>query len=249
MGGWYDLYAPDSFKNFNGLRLHGGTPEARQSKLIVGPWPHGLSESSKTGDVDFGAGSLADLDGMETRWFDYWLKGIDNGIVDEPPLRLFIMGANEWRDEHEWPLARTDWQRWYLHSGGGANGVRGDGRLVHGRASRRAARPLRLRSALPGADHVAARTAGSSHIVPWGPYDQRNVEMRTDVLCYTSAPLERDMEVTGPITAVLYAATDGPDTDWTVKLVDVAPSGYAHEPVRRHPAQPATARAAPIRPC
>ena len=226
MGGWYDLYAPDSFTNFNGLRLHGGTPEARQSKLIVGPWPHGLSESSKTGDVDFGAGSLADLDGMETRWFDYWLKGIDNGIVDEPPLRLFIMGVNEWRDEHEWPLARTDWQKWYLHSGGGANSVRGDGRLSLDAPAEEQADRFVYDPRFP-VQTMGGANCCSSHIVPWGPYDQRNVEMRTDVLCYTSAPLDRDMEVTGPIRAVLYAATDGPDTDWTVKLVDVAPNGYA----------------------
>ena len=226
MGGWYDLYAPDSFTNFNGLRLHGGTPEARQSKLIVGPWPHGLSESSKTGDVDFGAGSLADLDGMETRWFDYWLKGIDNGIVDEPPLRLFIMGVNEWRDEREWPLARTAWQKWFFHSGGGANSVRGDGRLSLDAPADEQADHFVYDPRFPVQTRGGANCC-SSHIVPWGPYDQRDVEMRTDVLCYTSAPLERDMEVTGPIRAVLYAATDGLDTDWTVKLVDVAPNGYA----------------------
>ena len=226
MGGWYDLYAPDTFTNFNGLRLRGGSPEARRSKLIVGPWPHGLSESSKTGDVDFGAGSLADLDGMETRWFDYWLKGIDNGIVDEPPLRLFIMGVNEWRDEREWPLARTEWQKWYLHSGGGANSVRGDGTLSTDEPADEPADRFVYDPRFP-VQTMGGANCCSSHIVPWGPYDQRNVEMRTDVLCYTSAPLERDMEVTGPIRAVLYAATDGPDTDWTVKLVDVAPSGYA----------------------
>ena len=73
----------------------------------MGPWPHSLSASTHTGDVDFGAPSMVDLDGEELRWFDYWLKGIDNGIADEPPLRLFIMGVNEWRDEHEWP-PRTD---------------------------------------------------------------------------------------------------------------------------------------------
>ena len=80
-------------------------------------------------DVDFGAQSMDDLDALEMRWFDHWLKGIDNGIVDEPPVRLFIMGVNQWRDEHEWPLARTYWQKWYLHSEGTANSVRGDGVL------------------------------------------------------------------------------------------------------------------------
>lgn len=129
MGGWYDLYAQHTFDNFNGMRKNGETPAARQGKLIVGPWAHALSVSTKTGDIDFGAPSMVDLESLEMRWFDYWLKGIDNGIVNEPPLRLFIMGVNEWRDEHEWPLARTQWQKWHLHSGGGANTLRGDGSL------------------------------------------------------------------------------------------------------------------------
>jgi len=226
MGGWYDLYAPHTFINFNGLRTHGRTPQSRQSKLIVGPWPHALSTSPRTGDVDFGAPSVVDLEALELRWFDYWLKGIDNGIVDEPPLRLFIMGSNQWRDENEWPLARTEWQKWYLHSNGHANTLRGDGALS---------------PQAPGAepsDHFVydpdypVQTMGgnnccSPHIVPWGPYDQRAVEMRSDVLCYTSEPLREALEVIGPIQVVLYAATDGLDTDWTAKLVDVSPTGYA----------------------
>ena len=226
MGGWYDLYARDSFRCFNGLRQHGGSPEAKQSKLIVGPWPHALSTSTKTGDIDFGADSMADLEGMEMRWFNYWLKGIDDGFVNEPPLRLFIMGINQWRNENEWPLARTDWQRYYLHSGGNSNSLLGDGTL---------------NTEIPGKEvsdtfvydpQNPVQTNGGSnccspHIIPWGPYDQRPVEMRSDVLCYTSTPMTTDMEVTGPIRAVLYAATDGLDTDWTAKLVDVSESGYA----------------------
>ncbi len=226
MGGWFDLYSADAFTNFNGIRENGRTPEARQSRLIVGPWPHALSTSSKTGDVDFGAGSLADLDGEETRWFDYWLKGIDNGIGDEPPLRLFIMGINEWRDEHEWPLARTDWQRWHLHSDGDANSVRGGGCLSIDTPSDEPEDRFIYDPEFP-VQTVGGNNCCSPDIVPWGPYDQRAVEMRSDVLVYTSDPFEEDMEVTGPIKVVLYAATDGPDTDWTAKLVDVFPTGYA----------------------
>lgn len=226
MGGWYDLYAQHTFINFNGLRQHGRTPEARQSKLIVGPWPHALSTSPRTGDIDFGAHSMVDLESIELRWFDYWLKGIANGIVDEPPLRLFIMGVNEWRDEQEWPLARTEWQKWYLHSRGNANTLRGNGALS-------TAAPLEEPSdhfvydPLYPVQTVGGNNCCSPHIVPWGPYDQRAVEMRGDVLCYTSEPLAEDLEITGPIQVVLYAATDGLDTDWTAKLVDVSHSGYA----------------------
>ncbi len=226
MGGWYDLYAPHTFTNFNGLRLHGRTPAARQSKLIVGPWPHALSTSTRTGDIDFGAHSMVDLEMLELRWFDYWLKGIDNGIVDEPPLRLFIMGANQWRDEFEWPLARTTWQKWYLRSRGDANTLRGDGALSPQAPADEPADHFVYDPNNP-VQTMGGNNCCSPHIVPWGPYDQRPVEMRGDVLCYTSAPLEADLEVTGPIRLVLYAATDGPDTDWTAKLVDVSPTGYA----------------------
>ena len=226
MGGWYDLYAPHTFINFNGLRQHGRTPQARQSRLIVGPWPHALSTSPRTGDIDFGAHSMVDLEALELRWFDYWLKDIDNGIVEESPLRLFIMGIDEWRDEHEWPLARTEWQRWHLRSHGNANTLRGDGRLSTGAPDSDATDHF-VYDPIHPVQTVGGNNCCSPHIVPWGPYDQRPVEMRGDVLCYTSDPLEADLEVTGPITVVLYAATDGPDTDWTAKLVDVAPSGYA----------------------
>ena len=226
MGGWYDLYAQHTFINFNGLRQGGRTPESRQSKLIVGPWPHSLSASTHTGDIDFGAPSMVDLDGEELRWFDYWLKGIDNGIVDEPPLRLFIMGINEWRDEHEWPLARTQWQKWYFHSNGKANSVLGDGVLSTEAPTHESADHFVYDPNYP-VQTIGGNNCCSPHIVPWGPYDQRPAEMRGDVLCYTSEPMAEDMEVTGPIKVVLHAATDGLDTDWTAKLVDVSPTGYA----------------------
>lgn len=225
LGGWFDLYADNTFANFNGIQKLGqGT--ARQSKLVVGPWPHALAASPKTGDVDFGAPSQLDLEALERRWFDYWLKDIPNGIADEPPIRLFIMGTNAWRDEREWPLARTDWQRWYFHSGGSANTLRGDGTLSRAEPAEESADRFTYDPSYP-VQTVGGNNCCSPHLVPWGPYDQRDVEMRPDVLCYTSAPLEQDLEVTGPIEVVLYAATDGPDTDWTGKLVDVRPSGYA----------------------
>ena len=136
------------------------------------------------------------------------------------------MGINEWRDEWEWPLARTEWRKAFFDSGGQANSVIGNGCLAFTEPQ--------------GAEtdhfvydpHHPVQTLGgnnccSPHIVPWGPYDQRPAEMRSDVLCYTSEPLQENLELTGPIEVVLYAATDGRDTDWTAKLVDVSPSGYA----------------------
>ena len=226
MGGWYDLYANQSFTNYSGMRLHGGSDRARQSKLIVGPWPHALSAATRTGDIDFGPDSLAGLDAQELRWFDHWLKGQDNGIVDEAPIQLFIMGSNQWRDEREWPLARTRWEKWHLHSGGQANTAIGDGVLSPDAPADETPDHFVYDPQYPVPTR-GGNNCCSPEVVPWGPQDQRCLEMRSDVLVYTSAPLATDLEVTGPIQVVLHAATDGLDTDWTAKLVDVSPSGYA----------------------
>jgi putative CocE/NonD family hydrolase len=180
-----------------------------------------------TGELDFGARSQLDLEGLELRWFDRWLRDERNGVEDEAPLRLFVMGANVWRDERDWPLARTDWQAWHLHSRGGAATLLGDGTLS--RTAPAVDEPADTFTYHP--DHPVPTTGGPNccwpTLVPWGPYDQRDVEMRADVLCYTSEALVGDLEVTGPVRVVLWAATDGHDTDWTAKLVDVWPSGRA----------------------
>jgi len=226
MGGWYDVYADDSPRQFALLRERGATPAARASQLVMGAWPHSLSGSSHAGGVDFSERSQFDLDLLERRWFDRWLRDVRNGVEDEPPARIFVMGANEWRDEHEWPLARTEWQPWYLHSGGSAATLLGDGTLSPQRPGDEPADRF-----LYHPDYPVPTSGGpnccSPEIVPWGAYDQRAVEMRSDVLVYTSATLERDVEVIGPVKVVLYAASDGLDTDWTAKLVDVRPSGFA----------------------
>ena len=230
MGGWYDLYAPQAFDQFNGLRLHGGSAAARQSRLIMGPWPHHLGSdlptAPRTGDIDFGAAAVVNMNALERTWFDRWLKGNGDALADEPPLRLFVMGVNQWRDEHEWPLARTDWQPWHLHSEGVANSVRGDGVLSLEQPGDEPADTYAYDPNFP-VQSCGGANCCTPHIEPWGPYDQRPVEARNDVLCYTSAPLEQDLEVIGPIKLVLHAATDGLDTDWTAKLVDVSPTGYA----------------------
>ena len=225
MGGWYDLYSSETFASWSGLRAR-GSGLASKSRLIVGPWPHLLSVSTKTGEVDFGARSLVDLEALENRWFGHWLKGDQNGVSDEPPVRIFLMGANEWRDEQDWPLAGTDWQEWYLHSDGSANTLGGDGTLSRQSPADESADEFVYDPALPVQTNGGCNCC-QPEIIPWGAYDQRDLEMRADVLCYTSAPLQRDLAVVGPVKAVLWAATDGLDTDWTAKLVDVRPSGYA----------------------
>ena len=225
MGGWYDLYATDMFDNFTGLRERGGSELARGSKLIVGPWPHALSMSTKTGDIDFGADSMLDLDSIEREWFDRWLKK-EMPVTEDAPIRIFVMGINEWRDEQEWPLERTDWQAFNLSSDGRANTATGNGTLSVGTSNGEPEDHFTYDPEMP-VQTLGGNNCCSPDIVPWGPYDQRPAEGRYDVLCYTTDVLEEDLEVTGPIRLKLFAATDGLDTDWTAMLVDVSPTGYA----------------------
>src|SRR5687768_6929256 len=231
MGGWYDYYPRDTFRSFNRLRETAATPELRKRrKIIMGPWSHLISLAPTLGELDFGKPSHLDVNALALRWFDLLLKGIDDGIDDEPPVTIFVMGINEWRQENEWPLARTRYVDYYLHGTGKAGTDPEDGVL--------STRPPEDE---PPDTYVydpndPVPTVGGNHSICWwhafhviqpGPLDQRKVEERPDVLVYTTPPLDEALEVTGPIKLTLLAATDGPDTDWTAKLVDVHPDGRA----------------------
>lgn len=230
VGGWYDIFLGGTIRNFLGMRECGATPEARQGqKLILGPWFHTLPLNNIAGEVNHGLSttSLAmDMDGLHLRWFDYWLKGKKNGVLEEPPVRIFVMGKNRWRTENEWPLARTQYTKYYLHSGGKANSLRGDGSLS---PESPRTEPADVYVSDPR-NPVPTRGGGLCcwpAAVPGGAFDQRSIEERPDVLVYTTLVLDRDVEVTGPITLTLFAATSAVDTDFTAKLVDVHPDGYA----------------------
>lgn len=222
IGGWYDIFIQGTLQNFTALRNGAGQGNAHRNRVLIGPWAH-VNVTNTVGDVDFGfvanAGFInlqTDITGLTQRWFDYWLKGIDNGVMDEPPVKIFVMGENIWRDENEWPLARTQYTPFYLRSDFG------------------------LSAEKPGdepADHYVYDPAlptpvlgGATLIHPLfgvGPKDQRPVEAREDVLSYTSAPLAQDMEVTGPVIVKLWGCSDARDTDFVARLIDVHPDGFA----------------------
>jgi len=229
IGGWYDIFARSTLSDFSGIQQAGGTEHARgHQRLLMGPWLHGPMEGL-VGEVDFGvrASALFVLPEMiQLRWFDYWLKGEENGIVDEARIRLFVMGENRWRTEQEWPLARAQYRPYYLHSGGAANTLRGDGTLSPEVPSDEPVDTYVYDPRNP----VPTRGGGLccwQAALPPGAYDQREVEARPDVLVYSTEPLEEDLEVTGPLEVHLWAATSAPGTDYTAKLVDVYPCGYA----------------------
>ena len=130
IGGWFDIFLKGTIANFTGMTGPDIDPGIRKKqKLLIGPWIHSISSNGKVGALDFGDDAGADLNSIRLRWFDSQLKGLKNGVTDEPPVRLFVMGTNTWRFENEWPLARTVYQKHYFHIDGGANTARGSGRL------------------------------------------------------------------------------------------------------------------------
>jgi len=222
VAGWYDMFLGPQLRDFQQLQQHGPGDEGWRL-LIVGPWGHGASGD---GSIDFGdTDALGYMMGGELamQWFDRWLMGRGSPVGSLPRLTIFVMGANIWRAEHEWPLARTRYTPYYLHSQGRANTSAGDGTLSLDPPD----------TAEPADAYVydpldpVPTLGGNNFVRQVGPYDQSAVEGRHDVLCYSTAVLSEDVEVTGPITAVLYAATDAVDTDFTAKLVDVYPDGRA----------------------
>ena len=226
---WYDIFMEGAINAFQSIQQHGGSELARRNqKLLIGPWAHLRPFTQPTtggaGDIDFGAEAAVELHEDMLRWYDYWLKDIETGIMDDAPVRIFVMGDNRWRDEQEWPLARTHYTRWYLHSAGGANTGAGDGTLSTVPPE---ANEPQDQFIYDPAD-PAPTLGGNTLIIDYGVFDQSPAENRPDVLVYTSDPLPSDLELTGPISVTLYAATTAADTDFTAKLVDVRPDGYAH---------------------
>ena len=240
MTGWYDSLMNETLKVFNGWRTQGRSTEARQlTRIIIGPWSHQVApwgrpqpgfQHGPAGEFDaaaFGPQGWLDIVQEHLRWYDARLKNAKNGMDEEPPIRLFVMGENKWRSEDQWPLARTRWTEFYLHAGRPADGLEGEhqqGSLSSERPSGHES-PDRFR--YDPDDPVP--TWGSAYQMKdfGGPKDRRAVEKRGDVLLYTSAPLDREVEVTGPVTATIWADSSAVDTDFTATLVDVHPDGRA----------------------
>ncbi len=238
VGGWYDNYIQSDLEAFSILSKSASRKNGQQ-RILVGPWPHSMSV--KFAGVDFGQDSSAPLRAYQLEWFDHWLKGAPeqdairqySGIwhnvrseVTEAPVQIFVMGANRWRDEQEWPLARTLYTPLYLAGKGHANSLGGDG-LLEWKLPKKDKADQFLYDPQKPVPTMGGAVCCNPKIFPWGPMDQRTVERRSDVLVYTTKPLKRALEVTGPVRVMLYAATSMPDTDFTAKIVDVFPNGDA----------------------
>ena len=218
VGGWYDNFAEGDLESFSMLRKAG-----KQAYTAIGPWPHNMS--SRFEGVDFGTGSKFPVSQVQLAWFNHWMKTPNQAKpFAAAPLKIFVMGVNQWRDEQEWPLKRARPVPYYLSSKKGANGLGGDGRLTTRRPIIDHKDQFDYDPANP-VPSMGGAVCCSPQTFPWGPKNQAAVESRRDVLVFTSDKLAGDLEVTGPVRVTLYAATSAVDTDYTAKLVDVWPDG------------------------
>jgi hypothetical protein len=224
LGGWFDIFLMGTINGYTGMKKNGATPEAREgARMIIGPWGHGPTQTF--GGIDFTLDARLDMFQFHMRLYDYYLKGINTGIENEKPVQLFYMGINKWRGEADWPIPGTQYRELYLKSNGSANSVRGNGALSFTKPASAASDIYFYNPLNPVPTTGGNNCCGTPTLA--GPRDQRPVERREDVLVYTSDYLSDTITIAGPIRMKLHASTDGPDTDWMIKLVDVYPDGYA----------------------
>ena len=219
ISGWFDANFPGTTMNYLGVQQYGGSPAARRPRIVIGPWEHIINRHRTAAGVDFGPQAIIDWDGYVLRWFDYHLKGIDNGVQQDPPVHVFVMGRNKWRAAQEWPLPQTRFTKYYLHSGGKANSSRGDGSL----SPQHPGNEPPDRYIYDPDDPTPSAAFANGHID--GPRDISASAARRDVLVYDTPKLTEEVEIVGPITARLFAATSARDTDWMIRLSDVHPDG------------------------
>ena len=228
-GAWYDIFLGGTLRNYVGLRVRAGSEEARHGqRLLIGIGGHAGS-GQKVGEIDFGPQATAGEgeDDLMLRWYDYLLKGISNGIDQEKPVKIFVLGKNVWRQEDAWPLARAKSTPFYLQSSVNATTAAGDGTLTQqAPTSKLSSSTFTYDPANPVPTHGGPLCCDRNRM-PAGPMDQRTVEDRKDVLVYTTPAFQQDFEVTGPVSCKLYVSSSAQDTDFTAKLVDVWPNGYA----------------------
>lgn len=226
VGGWYDYFVRATLQSFTGIRARARSDEARQGqKLIIGPWVHSGAVAPETDTAKFGPDAqVNDPMALRLRWFDHWLKGIDTGISDAPPVRVYLMGAERWLESDSWPLPRTRYVTYYLQAGRGR--------------PRHSLNDGWLSPEAPGSDAPDEYVhdpydplpsigghGGLGGIWPAGPADHRPAESRS--LTFTTDVLQEDLEVIGEVRARFFASSSAVDTDFVLTLSDVYPNGYS----------------------
>lgn len=223
VSGWYDDDLIGTHLNYTTITQHPNFDQSYYQKLIIGPWQHKVNRSTKIGDMDFGNSALIDLRNIELQWFDRFLKGVNNEIDKDLPVEIFVLGENKWRKEKSWPPEDVKYTPYYLHSSGKANTLYGDGLISVTIPARVEKVDFYTYDPLDPVPYIS----DSQDIAAEGPFDQKSIEKRDDVLVYQTAPLDRKTEVTGPIKLKLFVSSSAVDTDFWAQLTDVFPNGYS----------------------
>lgn len=229
VGGWFDIFAGATTRSFTRMRNEAGTAEAREGhRLIIGPWDH-LSYTGAYHDRQFGMSADvlgADLTGAHVAFFDRWLKGRTDALDGSAPVRIFVMGIDQWRDEQDWPLPDTSYTDYFLGGSGPAGTADGDGRLTVGAPGPDGSDTYVHDPADP-VPSLGGRMIMPSSLNAVGPVDQSPNQARDDVLCFTTPVLEQAVEVTGQVSLTVHLSSSAVDTDIVGTLVDVFPDGRA----------------------
>lgn len=226
MGGWYDVFLKGTIGDWTELCARGDDKARRDQWLVIGPDDHETSPltTGRIGRVSIGKKPVDHATEVMTGFFDYWLKGVDNGFEKSSRVKIFVIGDNIWRNETAWPPERMRPTDYYLHSGGKANSLTGDGLLS---MEAPASEPPDAYLYDP-ADPVRQSLDEDLWYLAKTLKDRNQTERRPDVLVYSSAVFTSDLEVTGPISVKLFASSSSDETDFAAKLVDVFQGGYAH---------------------
>lgn len=228
VGGWYDIFLAGTLRNYMGIKAHGGTEAARNGQRLLVQIGGHAGFGRRIGDLEFGGEALKfPYAQVVIDWYDYLFKGVPNEFAArDKPVEVFVMGANRYRAESDWPPPEAKQMRYYLHSGGSANSLRGDGELSLSRPKKESPDKFTYDPANPVPTIGGSLCCDAEHYEP-GPRDQRSGENRDDVLVYSTPALAEDVEVTGPVTLEVWVKSTAVDTDFTAKLVDVSPGGFA----------------------
>ena len=227
IGGWYDIFLSGTLRNYMGIKAHGGSDAARNGQRLLVQIGGHAGFGRRIGDVEFGDEAIK-FPSTEVLidWYDFLFKGVQNEFASDKPVRVFVMGANTYHQESDWPPPEAQPTRYFLHSGGSANSLRGDGGLSVTPPRKETPDKFTYDPANAVPTVGGSLCCDAPHYEP-GPRDQRVIENRNDVLVYSTRPLAEDMEVTGPVRLELWAKSSAVDTDFTGKLADVSPDGFA----------------------
>jgi uncharacterized protein len=222
---WYDIFQGGSLQNYVSLKNQAGSEAARRGQHLLVTLGGHAGQERKVGDVDFGAVAEFNDDDATLDWYDYLFKGAQNEFAQKP-VTIFVMGLNQWRQEDDWPLARAKNTKYFLHSQGAANSAGGNGSLSTKAPNSEPPDHYVYDPANPVPTIGGPLCCDPAHLKP-GARDQRPAETRADVLVYSTRAFPEDVEVTGPVNVELYVESSALDTDFTAKLVDVGPDGFA----------------------